>query len=46
MNEKENRTLQKFIRVREFGTAHAADFALDSLTAQTFGSRRKRRFQR
>ena len=36
MNDKENRTYQKFVRVRDFGTAHATDFAPNSLGSQTF----------
>jgi|SRR6185503_5278723 len=35
MNDKENRTYQKLVRVREFGNKHAADFAVESLYAHT-----------
>ena len=38
MKDKVNRSLQKSVRVREFGTAHTADFAADSLAAQTFAA--------
>lgn len=35
MNDKESRIHQKFVRVRQFGNNHAADFAVDSLYAHT-----------
>ena len=34
MTDKENRKYQMFVRVRNFSTAHAADFAVNSLAAQ------------
>jgi len=36
MNAKESRAYQKFVRVRDFGAAHAADFGPNTLGAQTF----------
>lgn len=36
MNDKESRTYQKFLRARDFGSAHATDFSANSLGSQTF----------
>ncbi len=36
MTDNESRTYQKFVRVRDFGHAHAPDFGANSLGAQTF----------
>lgn len=38
MNDSENRRLQMFTRVSDFGTAHATDFAPTSLATQLFTS--------
>lgn len=36
MNDRESRTYQKLLRVRNFGNAHAGDFSASSLGTQTF----------
>lgn len=36
MNDKESRNYQKFVRVRDFGSAHVTDFTANSLARQTF----------
>lgn len=38
MNDKEIRNHQKFVRVRDFGSAHATDFTPNSLGSQTFAA--------